>query len=54
MFYTDFLQKWEDGLYHAFPSNIGEDGFDGTADSYYVPTASITVRTVLTTSPGAR
>ncbi len=29
LFYTDFLKKGEDGRYHAFPSNQGEDGFSG-------------------------
>ena len=29
LFYTDFLKKGADGLYHAFPSNQGEDGFTG-------------------------
>lgn len=29
LFYTDFLKKGDDGLYHAFPSNQGEDGFSG-------------------------
>ena len=31
LFYTDFLKKGEDGLYHAFPSNSGEEGFTGKA-----------------------
>jgi hypothetical protein len=34
LFYTDFLKKGEDGLYHAFPSNQGEDGFTGKAEDY--------------------
>jgi len=34
LFYTDFLKKGEDGLYHAFPSNQGEDGFSGSAKEY--------------------
>jgi alpha-L-fucosidase 2 len=34
LFYTDFLQKGEDGLYHAFPSNQGEDGFSGNPKDY--------------------
>jgi len=29
LFYTDFLQKGEDGLYHAFPSVGGEDPLTG-------------------------
>lgn len=29
LFYTDFLRKGADGLYHAFPSSFGEEGFDG-------------------------
>ena len=34
LFYTDFLQKGEDGLYHAFLSNQGEDGFTDDAKDY--------------------
>lgn len=34
LFYTDFLQKGDDGLYHAFPSNQGEDGFTGNPKDY--------------------
>ena len=34
LFYTDFLQKGEDGLYHAFPSNEGEAGFTGNPQDY--------------------
>ena len=34
LFYTDFLKKWDDGLYHAFPSNQGEDGFNGETSAY--------------------
>lgn len=34
LFYTDFLKKGEDGLYHAFPSNQGEDGFTGNPKDY--------------------
>ncbi len=34
LFYTDFMKKEADGLYHAFPSNCGEDGFNGDP-SYY-------------------
>lgn len=34
LFYTDFLKKGDDGLYHAFPSNQGEDGFTGDAKDY--------------------
>lgn len=33
LFYTDFLQKGKDGLYHAFPSCQGEDGFSGIPDT---------------------
>ena len=29
LFYLDFLKQGEDGWYHAFPSNQGEDGFTG-------------------------
>jgi hypothetical protein len=32
LFYTDFLQRGDDGLYHAFPSVGGEDGISGNAD----------------------
>ncbi len=34
LFYTDFLKKGPDGLYHAFPSNQGEDGFSGDPKDY--------------------
>lgn len=34
LFYTDFLKKRADGLYHAFPSNQGEDGFSGNPKDY--------------------
>lgn len=34
LFYTDFLKKGDDGLYHAFPSNQGEDGFSGNPADY--------------------
>jgi hypothetical protein len=34
LFYTDFMRKGEDGLYHVFPSNQGEDGFTGQAKDY--------------------
>lgn len=34
LFYTDFLKRGADGLYHAFPSNQGEDGFSGTPKDY--------------------
>ena len=34
LFLVDVLKPGEDGLYHAFPSNQGEDGFDGEPDSY--------------------
>jgi len=34
LFYTDFLHKGADGLYHAFPSNQGEDGFSGIVRDY--------------------
>jgi len=32
LFYTDFLSRGEDGLYHAFPSCWGEEGYDGTME----------------------
>ena len=34
LFYTDFMRKGEDGLYHIFPSNQGEDGFTGNPKDY--------------------
>lgn len=34
LFYTDFLTKGDDGLYHAFPSNQSEDGFTGDPKAY--------------------
>lgn len=34
LFYTDFVHKGADGLYHAFPSNQGEDGFSGNAEDF--------------------
>ena len=34
LFLHDILEKGEDGLYHLFPSNQGEDGFTGVADEY--------------------
>ena len=29
LFYLDFLERGEDGLYHAFPSSFGEEGYTG-------------------------
>jgi len=34
LFYLDFMQKRDDGLYHIFPSNQGEDGFTGDPKDY--------------------
>ena len=34
LFYHDFLTLGADGLYHAFPSNEGEDGFTGDSEYY--------------------
>ena len=34
LFYTDFMQKGDDGLFHVFPSNQGEDGFSGNPKDY--------------------
>jgi len=34
LFYLDFLKLGEDGRYHAFPSNQGEDGFTGDAKDF--------------------
>jgi hypothetical protein len=34
LFYTDFMKKGADGLYHTFPSNQGEDGFSGNPKDF--------------------
>lgn len=34
LFYTDFMRKGDDGRYHVFPSNQGEDGFTGNPKDY--------------------
>jgi hypothetical protein len=34
LFYNDFMKKGDDGLYHVFPSNQGEDGFTGNPKDY--------------------
>ena len=34
LFYLDFMQRGDDGLYHVFPSNQGEDGFSGNSKDY--------------------
>jgi len=34
LFYTDFLTLESDGFYHAFPSNVGEEGFTGRVEDY--------------------
>jgi len=34
LFYLDFMKKGDDGLYHVFPSNQGEDGFTGDPKDY--------------------
>lgn len=34
LFYLDFLKKGDDGFYHSFPSNQGEDGFTGDPKDY--------------------
>ena len=34
LFYLDVLQKWDDGLYHAFPSPQGESHFTGKIETY--------------------
>ena len=65
LFYTDFLQKGGDGLYHAFPSNQGEDGFTGNAKDYtdraqvmqhlrYCLRAAVRASAILETDPDLR
>ena len=34
LFFSDFMQLGDDGCYHIFPSNCGEDGFNGNPDYY--------------------
>ncbi len=34
LFYTDFLKKGDDGLYHAYPSVQGESQFTGRVEDY--------------------
>ncbi len=34
LFYIDFLEKYDDGLYHAFPSVQGESHFTGKVEDY--------------------
>jgi hypothetical protein len=34
LFYLDTMKKGDDGLYHLFPSNQGEDGFTGNPKDY--------------------
>jgi len=34
LFYLDFMKRGDDGLYHVFPSNQGEDGFSGDPKDY--------------------
>ncbi len=33
LFYTDFLELGKDGLYHAFPSSFGEEGYAGNPET---------------------
>ena len=65
LFYTDFLKKGDDGLYHAFPSNQGEDGFSGDPKDYtdrpqimrhmrYCLRAAIAAAEALDADPGLR
>ncbi|HPO12708.1 MAG TPA: hypothetical protein PLI09_04625 [Candidatus Hydrogenedentes bacterium] len=65
LFYTDFLKKGSDGLYHAFPSNQGEDGFTGDPKDYtdraqimqhlrYCLRAAIRSSEILSTDPELR
>jgi alpha-L-fucosidase 2 len=65
LFYTDFLKRGEDGLYHAFPSNQGEDGFTGNPKDYtdraqvmrhmrYCLRAAIRASEILKADPGLR
>ncbi len=34
LFYTDTLEKWDDGKFHAFPSPQGESHFTGKVETY--------------------
>ena len=34
LFYTDWLEKWDDGKYHAFPSCQGESYYTGKVEDY--------------------
>ena len=34
LFFTDFLRRESDGRYHLFPSNCGEEGFNGDPSFY--------------------
>jgi len=34
LFYTDFLKKWDDGRYHAFPSIQGEQFYSAKPEDY--------------------
>ncbi len=65
LFYTDFMQKGDDGLYHVFPSNQGEDGFSGDPKDYtdraqvmqhlrYCLRGAITASEVLNADPDLR
>ncbi len=65
LFYMDFLKKGADGLYHAFPSNQGEDGFTGDPKDYtdraqimqhlrYCLRAAVRTSEILDTDPGLR
>ncbi len=48
IFYTDFLKEGEDGFFHAFPSNQGEDGFTGDPEAYTdVPQVMLQLRFAL-------
>jgi alpha-L-fucosidase 2 len=65
LFYTDFMRRGDDGLYHVFPSNQGEDGFTGNAKDYtdrpqvmqhlrYALRAALQAAEVLNTDPDLR
>ena len=47
-FYIDLMKKGDDGQYHVFPSNQGEDGFTGNPEAYTdVPQVMLQLRCAL-------